>query len=104
MADAARVVSGFVDIIEQEEPPGGLSKAGQIALAAARSAVLAGRDVGPNTVAVLVAELQRLAGLCPVCYAAGHERVEYKPGVFVVACPAIPDGWILPDGSIERRT
>lgn len=94
MADAARV-SGFIE----QGPPDGLSNAGRVALAAARSAVLDGRDVGPNTAAVLVAELQRLAGICPVCYEAGHERVEYQPGVFVVACPAIPDGWVLP----ERR-
>lgn len=95
-------MSGLVEIL-QEEPPGGMSKAGQVALAAARSALRDGRDVGPNTVAVLVLELQRLAGICPVCYGAEHERVEYKPGVFVTGCPAVPDGWILPDGSIERR-
>jgi hypothetical protein len=95
---------GYYAVIEQDESESALTPAGRVALAAARSALSDGRDVGANTVAVLVLELQRLAGICPVCGDREHERVEYKPGVFVTPCPAIPDGFILPDGSIERPT
>lgn len=49
------------DLVPKHEPSWALSGAGRVAVVAARSAVSDGREIGPNTVGVLLAELDRFA-------------------------------------------